>query len=415
MESIISVTAQFIVDFKLQSKMLSCSRFYATHTSHNIHHSFQEITKNYNIDKQIMVVVTDNATNMCKRFRLLDIFDEIETESEDDSIDSVSIENPESITCFAHTIQLVVQDGLKHAENIKRLLNKASRSIDFIKSSTEAGHEICTKVQQTAVPQWNKKMATIRSLLQVPANVMETIEHGSKLSACEMKVLKDICEVLTPFEWAINMIQGNTVTASIVVPSIRGLGLALEELSEKFLPALVQAFKTSVEKRLTEYDTPMFHKAAALDPRWKLGWCDEGEENKVRQLIVDELRQSYPQLNTTSEETAPPPLKRCMLLSYMKNKGHIQNSSNDINHEIDSYFSEPCISEDSDPLEYWKSKNSTFPKLANIACQYLQIPASSTPVEHVLSIAGKIFRPDRCNLSDDIFEQLIYIACNSNC
>lgn len=136
----------------------------------------------------------------------------------------------------------------------------------------------------------------------------------------------------------------------------------------------------------------------------------------MRELINAELRQDYPQPATTSEETTSnsPPRKRSKFLSFMKAKRQPQRSSTDsVREELDSYFSEPCIPEDGNALDYWKLKQCAMPKLANMACQYLQIPASSASVERVFSIAGKIFRPDRCNLSDDMFEQLVFIACNS--
>jgi hypothetical protein len=35
------------------------------------------------------------------------------------------------------------------------------------------------------------------------------------------------------------------------------------------------------------------------------------------------------------------------------------------------------------------------------------------PVERLFSIAGKIFRPDRCLLTDTTFETLLLIKCNN--
>ena len=57
---------------------------------------------------------------------------------------------------------------------------------------------------------------------------------------------------------------------------------------------------------------------------------------------------------------------------------------------------------------------STYPTLAVIAKHVLSVPASSTPVEHLFSGAGKIFRPDRCRMKDTTFEHLIFIKCNKN-
>ena len=46
--------------------------------------------------------------------------------------------------------------------------------------------------------------------------------------------------------------------------------------------------------------------------------------------------------------------------------------------------------------------------------QYLQIPASSAPIERLFSIAGQVFRPERCSLSNKLFETVRFIRCNNS-
>ena len=57
---------------------------------------------------------------------------------------------------------------------------------------------------------------------------------------------------------------------------------------------------------------------------------------------------------------------------------------------------------------------STYPTLAVIAKRVLSVPASSAPVECLFSVAGKMFRPDRCQMKDTTFECLIFIKCNKD-
>ena len=42
------------------------------------------------------------------------------------------------------------------------------------------------------------------------------------------------------------------------------------------------------------------------------------------------------------------------------------------------------------------------------------VPLLSAPVERLISIAGKVFRPEGCNLIDNRFEELMFICCNNN-
>ena len=52
--------------------------------------------------------------------------------------------------------------------------------------------------------------------------------------------------------------------------------------------------------------------------------------------------------------------------------------------------------------------------MSKLAEYYLSVPASSGPVEQLFSIAGKIFCPERCRLTDTVFEKLMCIKCNQH-
>ena len=82
--------------------------------------------------------------------------------------------------------------------------------------------------------------------------------------------------------------------------------------------------------------------------------------------------------------------------------------------ELKGYVLKSTNPGNSDPLSFWKDHEDTYPKLAILAMRYLAVPASSAPVERLFSIAGKVFRPDRCNLSDKTFETLMFLRANKD-
>ena len=72
--------------------------------------------------------------------------------------------------------------------------------------------------------------------------------------------------------------------------------------------------------------------------------------------------------------------------------------------ELNKYLSHPRLSEDDDYLLYWNLLQTALPTLAKLAQQYLSVPASSALVERLFSIAGKLFRTDRCSMSGQVFQ-----------
>ena len=257
----------------------------------------------------------------------------------------------------------------------------------------------------------------IRSILNVPADQLDEFDTGCLTQY--KRNCQDLCEILRPFETAtIHVQEEKGVSASLVVPCVRGLKNNMKKMQYTYNSKLVLALRESVEKRLTLFEeNDVYTTASALDPCFKLKWCNsDGEQKAIKQHLISKA-------GATTKLTAnlrPPPTKRqCVtepdnLFDFME-ESDPQTTFSDtskITTEVNVYLSQPCTDRHSDPLQFWKAQHGNFPTLSQLVPHHLSIPASSAPVERLFSIAGKVFRPERCSLKDSTFEQLMFIRCN---
>ena len=291
MRSYIGITAHFIREWKLQNAMLVCKRFTGRHTADNIVAQYEEVINAFHIRGKITNIVTDNASNMIKAFRLPGfVVDECDPESDSDDDDSeVDIDNnvfmylPSHDSCYAHTVQLVVKDGLKEADTIKAVIAKASSIVGCEGRSTISTEmlEECRKLQASNTTRWNSELTMIQSLLRIPHEKNDELNLAHKLSQYERIILTELCDLLTPFGTATDYTQGDkVVTASLVIPSIRGLKAQLLNVSVQYTEPVRAALLKSIDRRLSAYeDKNSFQMAAILDPRFKLAWCHSKQES----------------------------------------------------------------------------------------------------------------------------------------
>ena len=369
MKGFIGITCHFIKEWSMQSVLLL--RFHGRHTSENIISYFHEITEQYNIGGKITNIITDNASNMLKAFQLPGFDTETVTNSnsdiesdtsDDDSDNSDEIEVAglrESMTylsnhdsCFAHSLQLVVKDGFKNAGTINKVLVKAAKIVTHVRKSIKATEALEgeRRLQAKVATRWNSELKSIRSILSVPAEKLQQIDCQQQLTTYDRGILRDLVEILTPFEEATDVTQGQkVVTASFIIPSIRGLHVSLDSLSLKYKSPMVQTLKSSLERRMSSYeDCEHFLIAAILDPRFKLNWCVDLEKPQLKQRFIAIVKNSDIVLaNTTSTWTSdePPPQKRSRLFSFMTTT--TVQSSDSTDHETDtektSYLAQPLL------------------------------------------------------------------------
>ena len=167
------ITMHTFVDSQLKSYLLSLTPLNDRHTAEALLSEFERVIDYYHIEKKLVRLITDNATNSIKAFdeillpgfdvyfkndnlnndnnNFLQIKDDNSDEKYDDNInDDIELtpladdiiqslsENLEllRLPCFAHTLQLVVKDGIKHATNAAAALAKVAKIAKFSHNST---------------------------------------------------------------------------------------------------------------------------------------------------------------------------------------------------------------------------------------------------------------------------------------
>ncbi|KAL3890386.1 hypothetical protein ACJMK2_002669 [Sinanodonta woodiana] len=81
----------------------------------------------------------------------------------------------------------------------------------------------------------------------------------------------------------------------------------------------------------------------------------------------------------------------------------------ELEEELKNYRAFPSIPLDSDHLQWWKSHEQRFPRLAKLAKSLLCILSTSVPLERVFSTAGDIVNAQRSALKPNHVDALMFV------
>ena len=134
------------------------------------------------------------------------------------------------------------------------------------------------------------------------------------------------------------------------------------------------------------------------------------------------IYQSGTTSNTPQSSAAAvcPPVKKKRTLGSLLKMGETEETGSSaqvspeeaINVELSLYLQEVRLDAKSDPLEWWKLHEITFPMLSKVAKKFLAVPATSAASERLFSRSGKIVTPTRASLKPDKVEMLVFLSTN---
>uniref|UniRef100_A0A8C5GJC3 BED-type domain-containing protein n=1 Tax=Gouania willdenowi TaxID=441366 RepID=A0A8C5GJC3_GOUWI len=381
-ESYVTVTAHYFEDWKMKTALLQTRAMPERHTAENLANVLGAAAEDWGIADKIVACVHDNATNV--------------------TVATSRHLEWESHRCFAHTLQLAVNDGFK-LNSIANVVGGASRLVSHFHHSTVASEAL-------------KKKQAIQ--LKEPHRLIQYVKT-------RWNSIHDMFERLLEQRWTIAAVLSDREVTKLSDARTLDLTDANWHTMEELLPVLQfkRRVSDSLTSRMEPENTGTAKKAAFiasfLDPRHKhlkftTKEVKEAVQEKVRDLLSGLRAVSGDSARVDDDESGP--AKRAKQVDAMVSffgedyfKGDTVTSDHS---EIERYTNEEGISPSQDPALWWSLNESRFKNLSRLAKAYLCIPATSVPAERVFSAAGLVVNRLRSRLLPKHVDMLLFLNKN---
>lgn len=238
------------------------------HTAINLAQELKRVVTEWNLQDKLLMVVSDNAANIKAAVNEL---------------------RWKQYGCFAHTVNLIVRDGLKD-EEIGRVINRVKHIVGHFKRSHIATARLISyqqnqsnktplKLLQDVATRWNSTYYMLERLLTLEEAVKTTMsiinmDLSHHLTLEEWETIRQLVKILKPFERVTKNISGQDyLTASLVIPLVNGLNSALNKIEvpeNECVQRVLINFKRSLKERLgNSENSNTLSIATFLDPRFK--------------------------------------------------------------------------------------------------------------------------------------------------
>ena len=141
---------------------LNCTPYTERHTAENLRDELHRVTSEWNIKEKVNCIVSDNAANIVAAVRLT---------------------GWKHLPCFAHTLNLIVQDSLKE---IKCIQDKVKGIVEYFHRSTVASEKLKSiqrqmglkelKLKQDVITRWNSTYHMLARFRDMKDPILSTFQ-----------------------------------------------------------------------------------------------------------------------------------------------------------------------------------------------------------------------------------------------
>ncbi|XP_060863188.1 E3 SUMO-protein ligase ZBED1-like [Metopolophium dirhodum] len=361
-KSYLGITVHFLslCKLNLESVVLGVLELDERHTSENIAKWLDSALQEWGIEKrQIFLVVTENGANIKNAV-------------------SVCFDKDKHLPCFAHTINLVVQNALDNTDNIATLINKQSVST-----------------------RWNSVYYMLDRFINCSDHVASIIVKFPKgptmITGSELFIAKEIMHLLKPFEAATKELCAQKyITGSKTIPLMHCLIKKIEsvEVNGVVASALKSNLSNNLQTRFGRVEhVEILSIATILDPRFKTlhsnsAVASSKSINAIKKKIL-ELRTDSSETSSHNESSSEDdPDSLWAVHKQLVSKKALTEPSLNVNEmptDLKHYLNQPTVPLTDNVLSFWDIHGPIYPHLKKIVDPYLGMVATSVPSERLFS------------------------------
>ena len=314
-----------------------------------------------------------------------------------------------------------------------------------------------------------EQQAAVMAVL-MDKNIRKNLNDISTLSEQDINQIEQVLQILEPLKTVTTLLcDAKVPTVSLILPLKHRIVESLQERLDQAeninlvasLKGVITNIKSDLMKRYTNPDVQLYlWQSAALDPRFRsLPMLSEEKRLEIYTSLIVKCQQKQaseaeyvrikvepgtepvaatittpvpeepllPQLPEPSTSTAAtvtvrlsdsPPKKKTAMESLFGDVfvTHVETSGAtklvQIETEVVRYKTEPCIPISSNPLDWWRENQYTYPNLSHLAKLHLAVPGTSVPSERVFSTAGDIVTAQRSQLTPESVDMLVFLKKN---
>lgn len=221
--SFMGITGHFLEADHIRSVLLDLKHLTSSHTGDNIHDCIRDTMHEWNMKDKVNCIVTDTASNVVNAIRML---------------------GTTHLRCFAHTLNLIANDGLKHItalrEKCRDIVSYFHRSVIGTRTLEETqiqlkvpNHRLIEEVSTL----WNSTYGMMSRLQeQEEAVKVALVRLDNPVCGLEKEVwltIRDLTKVLAPlYEVTKEISAERNVNASKIIPFARILQASVNRVQQ---------------------------------------------------------------------------------------------------------------------------------------------------------------------------------------